>query len=202
VTSDAASAPETPDMGEIEEDFTGTGPEVVILGDSVTAISRPWLRRELAGRSLKIAALWGEGLGGGPISTAVGYPIMQTAAGTYGAGAPEVAVVELGTNDCWHADLTLANALDGLRTIATCFAATKLVGVTITERAMAPGYDRAGAASINEALRDIVDVVVEWGPRSRSEGYLDPSDLIHPTPEGSELFARLVAEGVNRALGV
>ena len=201
MTPDAASAPDTPDMGEIEQDFTGTGPEVVILGDSVTAISRPWLRRELTGRSLKIAALWGEGFGGGPISNAVGYPVMQTTAATYGTDAPEVAVIELGTNDCWHADLSLAGALDGLHTIVARLTGTTLVGVTITERAMAPGYDRAGAAAINEALRGVVDVVVEWGPRSRSEGFLDPSDLIHPTPEGSELFARLVAEGVDRALG-
>jgi lysophospholipase L1-like esterase len=200
VTSDATSATDTPDMGEIEEAFTGTGPEVVILGDSVTAISRPWVRRELSGRSLKIAALWGEGLGGGPISTAVGYPIMQTTAATYGADAPEVAVIELGTNDCWHADLSVADALDGLQAIVACFAASKLVGVTITERAMAPSYDRSGAAAINEALRHSVDVVVEWGPRSASEGFLDPTDLIHPTREGSEFFASLLAEGVGRAL--
>ena len=200
MTPDAASAPDTPDMGEIEQVFTGTGPEVVILGDSVTAISRPWVRRELAGRSLKIAALWGEGLGGGPISDAVGYPIMTTTAATYGPGAPAVAVIELGTNDCWRADLSLAGALDGLRTIVASFPATKLVGVTITERAMAPSYDRGGAAAINDAIRHAVDVVVEWGPRSVSDGFLDPSDLIHPTPEGSEFFASLVAEGVDRAL--
>jgi lysophospholipase L1-like esterase len=193
-------APDAPDMGEIEEVYTGTGPEVVVLGDSVTAISRPWVREALRGHALKIGALWGEGFGGGPISAAVGRRIMQETARTYGADRPSVAVVELGTNDCWHDDLTLEGALEGLRSILASLEGARVVGVTITEISPVDGYDNEGAGVINEAIRAAADVVVEWGPISVSDRYLDPADRIHPSLEGSKLFASMMADGVARAL--
>ena len=204
MTSDPAPSPGTPDLrdvGEIEEAYTGTGPRVVVLGDSLTAISRQPLRAALHGHALMIGALWGEGLGGGPISSAVDRRIMQETARAYGATHPEVAVLALGVNDCWLDFLSLDGALEGLRSIATSLEGAKLVGVMITETSPVPEFDNERAGLINDALRDRTDVVVEWGAIEETARYLE-ADRIHPNPEGSKLFASMVAEGVARARGL
>lgn len=100
-------------LGETEYQWTGDGPKVVILGDSLTVSSRDELRERLDDVSLKIGAHFGEGLAGGALSAATGSPLMESIATTYSADPPEVAVIALGTNDAWLAELDLEGATTG-----------------------------------------------------------------------------------------
>lgn len=188
---------EAEDWGAVETSFTGSGPSVVILGDSITVESRPQVRAALDGHSVKIAAVLGEGLSGGPMSDAVGNGGMPEIAATYAEDEPAVAVVALGTNDAWKPELSLEAARAALDDIVAAFDGTCLVTVTITEASTADDYDRDQAAQINQLLREAGDQVVDWGGRSTSPsgGYV-LDDGIHPTPAGSELFADLVRDGV------
>ena len=186
------------DLGYVEERFSGTGLRVVMLGDSITAVSRPELHQALSDHAVKIAAVWGEGFGGGPISRAANDEGMRRHARVYAADQPEVAVLALGTNDAWNPDLTLSAALEGLGEMVRAFEGSRLVGVTVTERATADGYDAEVARAINAAVEAAVDEVAEWGRACESDRNTFPDDGIHPTPDGSALLAALVADAVAR----
>lgn len=183
--------------GEIESSFTGSGPKVVVLGDSIMVATRKTLRSELDGYAVKVAALSGEGLSGGPLSQALGGGSMPEIAGDYAEADPAVVVIELGTNDAWLEELTVDAAEQALANIVGEFPEACLVAVSVTESAQAEGYDDAEAAKINESLVGVADQLVDW-PKLSSEqpGSLKP-DGIHPTERGTKVLASAVAEAVD-----
>jgi lysophospholipase L1-like esterase len=201
--TEAASATTTTveDMGAVEEEFEGDGPTVVVVGDSLTVSSRAELRDALDGYAVKIAALRGEGLAGGPFSERWDRLIMAEALEAYATDSPDVLVFALGTNDAWQSDLTTEELDAGWDRFLDLYPDTCLVGVTVTEDApAAEGYDVAEAAHVNERIRADADVVVDWDAEGGGERYTDPSDTIHLTEEGAELRARLIAEGVDTCI--
>lgn len=186
------------DVGTVEQAFVGDGPTVAVVGDSLTVSSRDELRAALDGYSVKIAALRGEGLAGGPFSDRWDQLIMAEALADYAADAPDVLVFALGTNDAWQSDLTVEELDAGWDRLLGLFPDTCLVGVTVTEDAPeADGYEPAEAAHINERIRADVDVVVDWAAEGGDARYTDPIDTVHLTPEGAELRSRLIREGVD-----
>jgi hypothetical protein len=98
------------------------------------------------------------------------------------------------------ADLTADQALAAWDQITNAFGGACIVGVTVSEDG--DGIDAAEAAAINARVRERSDVVVEWAERSGSDrGRYLGADGIHPTPEGEELFASMVAEAVDSCPG-
>jgi lysophospholipase L1-like esterase len=195
----SAAVEEGPD---VEQDYTGEGPTVAIVGDSLTASSRADLRAALDGFAVKIAAVRGEGLAGGPLSDAMDRPLMADALSTYALDPPDVLVVALGTNDAWQSDLTPEEFEAEWARLLGLYPDTCLVGVTVTEDAPAadPAYDGDEAAAINERIRSDVDVVVDWATEGADDRYTDPTDTIHLTDEGRARRAELVATAVSDCL--
>lgn len=194
--SPAATTVEANDtaFGEVEQDYTGTGPKVVVLGDSIMVATAPELRDALPDHAVKVAAVRGEGLAGGPLSKVVGGS-MTDVADSYASDDPEVAVIELGTNDAWLTDLALDAAVDAIEHMASAFDDACLVVVTVTERSTADGYDRAEARQINRHLLEAADEVVDWDEIGAAGGNL-LDDGIHPTPAGTRALAAAVADAV------
>jgi lysophospholipase L1-like esterase len=182
------------DVGVIEDDYAGSGPTLVILGDSITNQSRAELHQVLDPHyRTKVGAVTGEGFGGGPLTAAVGEGRrgMLEAAAEYALDDPSTVVIALGTNDAWNPQLGLDAAKEAMAAMVATFPESCVVGVAVSEWSEAENYDRGEARSLNAQLRDLADVVVPA---------LEPSDvgadMIHPTTEGKTAFAQAVASGV------
>jgi hypothetical protein len=187
-------------FGVLDAAYQGIGPRVAVLGDSIAMASADEVRAELEQWSLRLSAIVGEGLAGGPLSVVGDAPSGLERAADLAGGAPAVAVVALGTNDAMLADLTADEALAAWDQITNAFGGACIVGVTVTEDG--EGIDPADAAAINARVRDRSDVVVPWAERSGADpGRYVGADGIHPTPEGEQLFATMVAEGVEACPG-
>ena len=196
VTDDRPASP----GGDLEHDYFGAGPKVAILGDSLTVQSRARLRELLADQSLKVAALYGEGMSGGPISARFGGPIMETMVEEYSDDPPEVLVVALGTNDVWQPGLDPDGFERSWTTMARTFGDACIVGVTATETTEAWNYDPDDAVEVNRVIRRGADVVVDWAELGADPAYTGV-DHIHLTDAGQERFASLIGRGVERCLG-
>jgi lysophospholipase L1-like esterase len=182
-----------PSFGSIEPTYQGDGPRVVVLGDSLTVQSREALGRQLAGYALKVGALRGEGLAGGPFSEEFGEEAMLAAARLYAPDDPEVVVLALGTNDAWSADIALPAAREAWRTMTDLFDSACIVGVTIVETTTAARYDADEARAINELITEDSDQVVDWRELGAR---VTAGDGIHVTPEGAEIRAEEIRRAV------
>jgi lysophospholipase L1-like esterase len=182
------------DFGSAEESFTGSGPTVVILGDSLVVQARDRLHELLdTDHSTKIAAYVGEGLGGGSFTAALGAdePAMQTIAADYEADGADVLVLALGTNDAWRPELGVDDAVAGIDEIVARFPGACVVGVEVNPWSEAPSYDPAEADAITVALAEVADVMV---PSLTPEQTAD--DQIHPNDDGREALASGIADAV------
>jgi lysophospholipase L1-like esterase len=182
--------------GDIETKYTGEGPRVVVLGDSIMVATRSKLRAQLYDHSLKVAALAGEGLSGGALSAVLDDGVMLDVAEEYGRDAPAVVVIELGTNDAWFDELSVSEAEAGLQAIWSRFSEVCRVVVTVAESASAPDYDGAEGARINVALTATADHVVDWRSLSADQPGLLNADGIHPTADGAAVLARAISDAV------
>lgn len=194
--------PPRSDIGSVDAGYTGSGPRVLVLGDSITHSSRAQIAARLQGHAVRVGAVVGEGLAPGPWSEALGRGGMVEVAEGMAGDDPDVVVIALGTNDAWNPNLTLPSAEAGLRRLVELFPHSCLVTVAIVESPAADGYDGDEARAINRLLAGVADVVVPWGARAEAAGsrYLS-DDGIHLTPEGQEMFADLVGEAVESCLG-
>jgi len=192
------SRPSSPG-GDLEHRYFGDGSTVAILGDSLTVQARSTLRELLADQALKIAALNGEGMSGGPLSDGVGSPIMASMVREYAADPPDVIVVALGTNDAWQPDLDAASFERQWMAMTRAFADSCIVGVTATENTEAWNYDADDAVAVNRIIRRTSDVVVDWAELGTDPTYTGV-DGIHLTDAGRERFALLINRGVDRCL--
>jgi lysophospholipase L1-like esterase len=179
--------------GVIDLVYDGDGPRLVLVGDSISALSEDELRAALADRSVRMAAIQGEGLAGGGLTTAGGLGSMGAWAADVAADEPEVVVVALGTNDALLGELALPDALAAWDRIAEAHEAACLVGVSFP--AGGEGVDAAEARALDDRMRARSDVVVPWAEAAAADPgrYLE-ADGIHPTTAGQELFASLVAD--------
>lgn len=189
-------APDSP-RGDLEHRYRGEGSTVAILGDSLTVQARDDLRVALADRSLKIAALYGEGLSGGPLSAQIGGSIMGAMVEEYSLDPPDVVVIALGTNDVWHASLGPESFRAAWKRMEAAFSRSCVVGVTVTETTEGLMYDTPEALAVNRVIRQGSDVTVDWAHLGTGAD-LTGFDGIHLSERGRVRFARLVARGVER----
>lgn len=182
------------DFGSAEEAFSGSGPTVVILGDSLVVQTRDQLHELLdADHATKIAAYVGEGFGGGSFTAALGAdePAMQGVAADYEADGADVLVLALGTNDAWLPELGVDDAVAGIEEIVARFPGACIVGVEVNPWSEAPGYEPAEADAITAALEGVADVMVPSLTPDQTD-----ADQIHPNADGREALASGIAEAV------
>lgn len=188
-------------LGSIATAFTGRGPKVVILGDSLTLASWDDLYDALDGHyEVEIGAWFGEGYAGGPASDGLRAkfgaktPLLMRVARRYARAHPAVAVLALGTNDAWR-DQPVSRALANMRSMVSEMRPACLVGVTLPAHSIAHGWSEAEADKLNVAMRSWANRIVDWATLSRRPGVLS-SDGIHTTPVGTKLHADAIAEAV------
>ena len=184
--------------GTVTSSYTGDGPKVAIIGDSLTA--RSWKATYDAltnDYSVMVAALVGEGYDGGPISEEVGSPpILPDTADTYAKTHPAVAVLALGTNDAWNSSRDLGRALLQMDAMVKELKPACLVGVTIPESSSAIHWHPDRARALNQAMRSWADEIVDWEKISSEPGMLNPIDHIHATVLGEKRRVAAVADAV------
>lgn len=182
-----------------ERAYSGRGPRVLVIGDSISVAGSASLRRHLTNVSLKVQAWRGEGMSGGPFSHAFGQKIVRDVGDREAPNHPSVVVIAIGTNDAWNPKLGLTAYAAGWERLQRQFASSCIVGVTVTERSTAPRYDRGEARAINRLIRRDSDVVADWGRIGNRAPYLT-SDEIHPTVAGRERHGQVVAGAVRTCL--
>ncbi|MBX3313100.1 MAG: SGNH/GDSL hydrolase family protein [Actinobacteria bacterium] len=193
---------EEPALGRIDREPIGSGPLVVVLGDSLTVQTRDALVDDMSDRSLLIAGISGEGWTGGVFSRDnPGDPPIVAAGLEYAALDPAVAVLALGTNDAWSGDLPAASSVAQIDRVVGALDGSCIVAVEIDEDVPEqPDFDGAVARSINEHLRSVADQVVAWNWTANGGTDLIVADGIHLTEKGRQVRADLITEAVDRCL--
>lgn len=195
-------AADQPALGRIDRDPVGTGPLVVVLGDSLTVQSRDDLVDVMDDRSLLVAAISGEGWTGGVFSREhEGDPPVVDAGLAYGARQPAVAVLALGTNDAWSGELPAAASVAQIDRVVGAQGDACIVAVEIDEDVPEqPDFDREIARAVNEHLRAVADEVVPWSWAANGGTGLITEDGIHLTDRGRLARSGLIDEAVDRCL--
>jgi len=178
------------------------GPRVTITGDSITDLAAAALRRELSARySTSILAV-----PGATMTMMTPYLRDQLATG------PDVAVIDLGTNDAMTDNPHWARDVAAIRATIAPVPCVELVTVndTVADR-MGSFFTRRSVtvgARINAALHEAAAMsphvhLVDW--KAAVDGDAAPggpnvltSDGIHPTPLGQAWLAHHIREAVDR----
>ena len=190
-----AKAPKVTALGATATRFTGTGRKVAILGDSLTVAEWNALYDGLDHRhAVAIAAWFGEGYSPGPASRSFGAPLILKAAKTYSRSHPAAVVLALGTNDA----LTQSSStFPNMATLVKEFQGACKVGITLPEHSTVAGWSNSTAHTINIAMRQWADQIVDWASISTRPGMVG-ADGIHTTPEGTEVRAKAIIAAIER----
>lgn len=186
----------------IEQDPTGTGPLVAVIGDSIADSARGAVHLALDDHATLVGAVPAEGFAGGPYSKGAlgeGDPLMVRTARRYGDLDPTVAVIALGTNDAWNDELALDRSLAGLDDIvATLDGACLVVVLPQATAETQPTYDTEKASTIRDRLEAVADEVVRWDEVTAATPGLLVDDGVHLTEAGQLAWGANVAEAVRR----
>ncbi len=177
-------------LGCAEKTFTGSGPTVAVIGDSITYQSRTQLHNALDDHSVKVSGLVG--------STAAEN--MATAR-QYAPDRPAAVVINVGTNDALLS-IPTTDTIAAYDQIIGQFAASCVVVVTISERGTGTTtdghvYSPGRAAAINAWMRGRGERVVDWEAAIAADPTLVVDDGMHPTETGKQRLANLIAAEVS-----
>jgi lysophospholipase L1-like esterase len=194
------SAAAEPQRGQVDRAPVGSGPLVVVLGDSLTVQSRTHLERALADHSTMIAGLGGEGWAGGPYTSGFDQttPVLVRTAVEYAGRRPVAAVVAIGTNDAWKPDLDGLAALGQIDATVRSLGEACLVAVEVDPDIDDPDFDRGEADAINDRLRAVADEVVPWDRMTDEQPEILSDDGIHLSEHGRTVRSEAIADAVRR----
>lgn len=194
----AAKVPPVGNAGGIATTYTGSGPKVVILGDSLTVLEWNDLYEGLDSRySVRIGAWKGEGYNPGPFSVAAfhGQAIIPYVAKRWARSHPAIVVIALGTNDALSRHST-SIAISTMDRMVREFRGACMVGITIPENSTVASWSNSEAHALNLAMRSWADQIVHWTPISDRPGIL--SDGIHTTPKGTQVRTDAIISAIER----
>jgi len=191
------TAPDTRRPAQPIEPYRGAGAKVAVIGDSITFVARDEIRAALTsgGFAPSVAGLYGY--------TATGA---APTALSYVATAPDIVVVELGTNDATElaypaSTATPATYRDAMRRITEAFPGACVAVTTVTtDRTKSALHFRAdawnaAARGIDDWLRTTYPNVIDWQSAIHHDGLagtpLVQDDEVHPDPRGAAVLAQL-----------
>jgi hypothetical protein len=154
----------------------GAAPSVLVIGDSIARGADPWLRASLQGWIVTVDAEIGRASGSG-------VAIAAAISGT--TPAPDVVVVELGTND--------ADPVAFRANAEAILASLQDVGLVIWQTAHGP---MAHVPAVNAQIRRVVrrypnTAIADWDAFVPDEDLT--SDGVHPLGDHEDDMAKLVA---------
>jgi lysophospholipase L1-like esterase len=176
--------------GRIDGGWSGDGPRVAVLGDSIAHQTRGELTDLLDGYAVRIAAVVGEGWLEGDWSRVYGYDLIEDAAIDIAAEGADVVVWVLGTNDVGKLGTPVAEIASEVAEMDDRYSGACVVAVEVNELADVDDETAARSGRLNDVLGVHADVTVTPDPAT-----LAP-DGIHPTPEGRRPWAQRVADAV------
>jgi hypothetical protein len=161
---------------------------VLVVGDSLEELTSPYLKRYLPGVPLTVNAVGGSN----------SYQIFDLFKESY-EPSQSVVVFDAGTNDDPQYPQILAGNLAKVAAIVgpgTCMVVPTIHGFTVN------GVDNTGK---NRVVAEFAasrpgTQVPDWAGTVESNPQLLQSDGLHPIPEGAELRAQLIAQGVEGCL--
>lgn len=161
----------------------GAAPHVLVVGDSLVELTSPYLQRYLPGVTLTVNA------GGGYNS----FQIFDLFQESY-EPSQSVIVFDAGTNDNPAYPEILAGNLRKVAAVVgeRCMVVPTIHGFTVD------GVDNTGknrAVAAFAAARPGTQVP-EWGTVAETQPELMQPDDLHPTPEGADYRAQLIAQGI------
>jgi len=174
--------------------FLDRGPDVAIVGDSITFVSTDQIRHEL-GRDFDpdIAAVMG-------ITAGQAIPAAQATAG----GDPAQAVINLGSNDVLH-NVALTQTAKDLGTLVATFPRARCIHIVNINEAMTDSGRpvRARAALLNAAIAKLAASdprisVIDWNRTVAVDIAAHPpagtlvDDTVHPALAGRTVLARQI----------
>lgn len=186
-------------LGGVATGYTGTGPSVAIIGDSLTVQTWDALYRNLAAdHAVEVGAWFGEGFDGGAISDSTGEYEVGNIVDAFTPDQPSVVVLALGTNTSWHNaghvdDIALA--LEREAEAVAAFDGSCLVWVTLPSAPGAPLWDDDAAQQLNDAAT-WADRTADWAGAVTAEPTLLKTDRVHATTAGIAVRARVIADAV------
>jgi lysophospholipase L1-like esterase len=196
-SSASVPIPERPAAGGMTFNYTGHGPRVLVLGDSLTLAGWSLLYELLTPRYGVLIAAWkGEGYNRGKMSDRFDVSLLPRAAAFLATTNPQVAVIAAGTNDAWFGR-SLAGALDAMYETVEVLRGACLIGVTLRENVVDPSYSNEVARALNAAMYMWADEVVDFARIADRPGMLQ-GDGIHTTPAGTVARARAITAAVER----
>lgn len=161
----------------------GAAPRVLVVGDSLEELTSPYLSRYLPGVSLTVNAVGGSN----------SYQIFDLFQESYDP-SQSVIVFDAGTNDNPAYSEILAG---NLRKVAAevgnrCMVVPTIHGFTVD------GIDNRGKNRVvaQFAASRPGTQVPDWARVAETQPQMLQSDGLHPTPEGAELRAQLIAQGI------
>lgn len=163
------------------------GPRVTVAGDSITELSRSAIVAALEDRyEVRV-----DGFSGRTIAGVLPALAEQVATG------PDVAVVNLGTNDMKEANRAVGPDVD--RMLETVAGVPCVEVVTVNTAAHAPDGTPVGA-SINDRLRAAAAAgsvhLVDWNAAVAQDPALVVADGIHPNARGQRWIARAIRDAI------
>lgn len=165
----------------------GAAPKVLVVGDSLEELTSPYLSRYLPGDELVVNAVGGSN----------SYQIYDLFQESY-EPSDSVIVFDAGTNDNPEYPQILAGNLAKVAAAVgnRCMVVPTIHGFTVN------GVDNTGK---NRVVAEFAasrpgTQVPDWAGTVESSPQLLQSDGLHPIPEGAELRAQLIAQGVEGCL--
>lgn len=172
--------------------YSGRGPRVAILSDDTLRVAEADVRRALAGYSLKVAAISGEGFTGGERSSVDPSVGMERIARMYGEDAPRRVVVALGFHDLRRPGPDHMTLMGSANAVFDEFGEACVVGVTNITSPPLPDHRTVRARALNDLVEERSDRVVDWNTMVRQNPEFLSDDGFTPSPEGAEVLVHAV----------
>jgi lysophospholipase L1-like esterase len=174
-------------LGLVAPGASARGDGVLVVGDSLEVLTSPYLQRYLPGVELTVNAEGGYN----------SYQIRELFEESYDP-SQSVVVFDAGTNDNpAYPQILAENLATVAKTIGDrCMVVPTIHGFTVN------GVDNTGKNAVVHAFAASrpSTQVPDWAGAIATHPELLQSDGLHPTPEGADLRARLIARGVKACL--
>lgn len=178
--------------GRPDRHYSGSGPTVAVLGDDTIRASAIGLRRSLAGYSLKVAGISGEGFTGGERSGIDPPSGMQRIAREYAEDLPDRVVISLGFHDLRPDKPGHQVVMNSAHVLFDQFGQSCIVGVTNVSHPPLPDHRKVRAAALNAVVEERSDRIVDWNAMVRENpGHLS-SDGYTPSADGAEALIEAI----------
>lgn len=166
----------------IDSSFVGTGPRLIVAGDSIVSIGANEFHAAL---NLNYATM------------VRGYPGYKVAdllakAPTLASYSPTIVVLDIGTNDVLYGTADASSILAQYQQLVAQFPSSCVVAVNLFEQPSVDQWRSDVASEINASLPSLATVILDWNAAVETDPSLVGAHDVHPSADGYVRLAQLV----------